>query len=732
MEDISLEEVSYRIFFSSLLVKNALGALDPHLLADLSEASFDGHEGKKVDRYLLTHSRWYLAVIFTIITLHLLLTFVEPFSPAQYAAPLLPLAVIQMLGFFFSAVYLFDIVIRGSYMSGSEFLQPWNMIRLTLVCMGLLEGLCYILLLLFSLKPFLFWAYLRAFRPLLLIERSSTLRHIVETSLRSSLASLPIFGIMASILLLYSYIGFIVFATTTEGQRYFNSLPNSLTSMFILLTTANFPDIMMPIYSRARLSAIFFISYLLIMMFFLVHLVTATYYNKFREYTAHNSDLELHLRRDCLDQAFHLLDYHGVSSLSYSQWCELLYALDEGYSEDTMGLLFHLVDRDNSGSISRSEFREVCNFLDLDFTSEEVSIPQADPDMPTAPPAAVTSPSWRSRICQALFSQAFAVRVQQAFLILACLLLIFETAGCSPVLEVEPDAAWHCEIWAGVALMVSCLFVVEQGLMMFMLRHRFFRSRWRLVDLLLCAMMFVAQILCTSIDWIYSSTSRLLLIPRIFIILRLFINFRLTRIVIRALYRIIGPLLRYLLVLACLYFIYAVFGVCLFQDTILPEDPRILASAYAANNYWANNFNTLASAFVVLLEIMTINNFFVIMDAYVTVTSIWARLYFISFIILTVYIYLNMFTGFILESFLRSYEAISSKATFEQNLQLRIDEAGRRMQARDPSDESSTTTLRWSAHFQPKLLDLYLDMFHSQTTHIPDDLISINQSKAQL
>ena len=328
--------------------------------------------------------------------------------------------------------------------------------------------------------------------------------------------------------------------------------------------------------------------------------------------------------------------------------------------------------------------------------------------------------------CCAAFtiSHARLIRIQQIFLICACILLLFESTGCSPLIN-TPSSAWHCEVWAGVALFISCVFIVEQILTAALLRRRFLRSTWRRVDLVLCILMFVAQVLCTSIDWIYSSSSRFLLIPRIFIILRLFINFRMTRVVIQSLHRILGPTCRYLAVLGCLYFFYGVLGVCWFQGLISPQDPRLLDTPYGLSGYWANNFDSFGSALIVLFEVMLINNFFITMDAYVLVTTVWTRLYFISFICISVYIYLNLFTGFILEGFLRSYEAISSKKTFEESLQLRIDQATQRMFHRKTGSHQPPPQ-RWHADFHPQLLDLYLDIFHLKSTQLPQDLTRQN------
>merc|ERR1711991_417593 len=56
------------------------------------------------------------------------------------------------------------------------------------------------------------------------------------------------------------------YCSTYDGvcTDYFNTFSASLLQMFILITTANYPDIMMPVYRCSNLSAIFFVTFLVL------------------------------------------------------------------------------------------------------------------------------------------------------------------------------------------------------------------------------------------------------------------------------------------------------------------------------------------------------------------------------------------------------------------------------------------------------------------------------------
>ena len=66
-------------------------------------------------------------------------------------------------------------------------------------------------------------------------------------------------------------------------MRKINSFPplRSFISLFIALTTANFPDVMMPAYARLRFASVFFLIYMCFGLYFLQNLVLAVVYQSF-------------------------------------------------------------------------------------------------------------------------------------------------------------------------------------------------------------------------------------------------------------------------------------------------------------------------------------------------------------------------------------------------------------------------------------------------------------------
>jgi hypothetical protein len=72
--------------------------------------------------------------------------------------------------------------------------------------------------------------------------------------------------------------GALMFLNTAEGAESFSSLRVSFVSLLILLTTANFPDVMMPAYNVSRAYIIFFASFVVVGIYFLLNFVLAIIY----------------------------------------------------------------------------------------------------------------------------------------------------------------------------------------------------------------------------------------------------------------------------------------------------------------------------------------------------------------------------------------------------------------------------------------------------------------------
>ena len=106
------------------------------------------------------------------------------------------------------------------------------------------------------------------FSPALVCQPLSEYEGCTDDLLRTLPSVMDSVVLIALLLVVYAIVGVILFRNTEEGEQFFSSFGKAMVSMLVLLTTANYPDVMMPAYSRYRASVLFFASFLLIGLFF--------------------------------------------------------------------------------------------------------------------------------------------------------------------------------------------------------------------------------------------------------------------------------------------------------------------------------------------------------------------------------------------------------------------------------------------------------------------------------
>jgi len=134
--------------------------------------------------------------------------------------------------------------------------------------------------------------------------------------------------------------------------------------------------------------------------------------------------------------------------------------------------------------------------------------------------------------------------------------------------------------------------------------------------------------------------------------------------------------------LQLLYYVYAIIGMEIWAGLMRPDNPALIDSDYAEEDYFRNNFDSFDSALVVLFEVMTVLSWndiraihtfagdtqgtvarlpltirrarksFVwiwsppqLIDGFVRVTNVWSRVYFIAFHISSSIVFLKYVPG---------------------------------------------------------------------------------------
>ena len=163
---------------------------------------------------------------------------------------------------------------------------------------------------------FFIYPYLNAFiRPVLF---SLTIRSVKSFWRRYLLVikgSAPMVLFIVIYVFYFAWMGSRLFAGTIEGVETFSNLNDSFFYMFVLLTTSNYPDVMLPSYGQQRRYAAFFIVYLVIGLFLLMNLLLAIFYSAYQERVDRSIDNFKERRNAFLIKMFRKYDKEGNEKL---------------------------------------------------------------------------------------------------------------------------------------------------------------------------------------------------------------------------------------------------------------------------------------------------------------------------------------------------------------------------------------------------------------------------------
>jgi hypothetical protein len=127
--------------------------------------------------------------------------------------------------------------------------------------------------------------------------------------------------------IIFGWIGFRLFRGTQQGEAYFPTLSEGIWSLLILLTTANFPDVMMPSFRQSSFYSIFFIAYLIFGLYFLLNLVLAIYYSNYRTRVDNTLNKFVSMREEFLINKFTEYDVEDTGYLTEEEFKKMIYDL---------------------------------------------------------------------------------------------------------------------------------------------------------------------------------------------------------------------------------------------------------------------------------------------------------------------------------------------------------------------------------------------------------------------
>eukprot|EP00092_Neocalanus_flemingeri_P018250 GFUD01019751.1.p1 GENE.GFUD01019751.1~~GFUD01019751.1.p1 ORF type:complete len:800 (-),score=175.20 GFUD01019751.1:41-2440(-) len=504
------------------------------------------------------------------------------------------------------------------------------------------------------------WRLTRALRPVFLVENHfmSGLRRFLRQLVESLPPILDIMGLMLFMITIYSVLGFYLLGPTKTipGSPYFQSLTDSMVNLFVLLTTANFPDIMMPSYADNMWYSAFFMSYLGINLYFFMNLMLTVVYKTFADIEEKKFKSLLAGKAEAATRAFNLLKSRETGEVEFSSFKGLMKEYQPFRSDIDILLMWKYLLRSSSNpaGLSSAIFSNVYEATTfqwcLDIADAKNGVTSWYTGTSKVLARTVTS------VRQLVTSQWFEFGVYGLVGVNATLLVVQAAL-------IETTDQDHLLYNSTVGMVFMLLYSVEVLLKVSGLGVRgYLACPWNVFDLIVTTTSIISMgLVFTS----YSSEDHMstIVILRLVRVLRLFRMKKRFRDVFGTALILLPHLVSTVIVLQLLYYFFAIIGMELFSSYDLTNcckgspiesfyfhhpDPNDGLHGF----YFLNNFHSLPQAGVTLFELTVVNNWSIIMEAHVTVTgSGWTRLYFITFYLFTLVV-LTIVVAAVLEAFL--------------------------------------------------------------------------------
>ncbi|XP_036420197.1 two pore segment channel 3 isoform X1 [Colossoma macropomum] len=625
--------------------------------------------------YLLYNHGLLHVLVYIFILVDLSLALFE--EPAVVSLPLWATSVMELvclLAFTVRLVHFAKVIPRRTF-----FRDPKNICIIIIITLCLIDMVIYGALYA-SGHSSVRWS--RVLRPLLLVNvtEGRQLRRAFR-SIRNALPQiLVVFCLFIFSVLMFSLMALKLLGkrnlTTIEGAPYFTNYLEIVFDLYVLVTTANSPDVMMPAYNYSSFFSIFFILYIIINTYTFMSVFLAVVYNNYKKYLKEEVRQLVKAKRQKLCRAFSLLQESVGGAgrepvVSQNHWTELVKRVQPNISSAHRELLWSVLDHNNTGHIGKQAFVQLADLLNIQVITLKSRPHPLQLWIPAVYDCTV------STLVRRIVQHRVFVYVYDAIILVNAVFIGLD----------EEDPLVSNAEWAFLTL-----YLLEILLKLYTFEPRAFFARhqfWNWFDTIIIVSALLATIINSALKSSGGYTSRQVLdivfILRVLRLIRVVDTIPSFRAIINTLIKIGPPMLTFGQLILVVYYIFAMVGMELFKGKVQffeagSEDPAreycgnplLKGSAFARNNYCKNNFNDVVSSFILLLELTVVNQWHVLTGGFTAVTHISARIFFVLFHVVMVIIIINIFVAFILEAFFVEY--MVEKSDLQTSLEKKIEE----------------------------------------------------------
>ncbi|KAG0562970.1 hypothetical protein KC19_9G186300 [Ceratodon purpureus] len=455
--------------------------------------------------------------------------------------------------------------------------------------------------------PFRLAPYLRV---ALVIVNTRGLRDCVRTLVGVIPEFVDIAALLGLYLLFSSWLAYVLFEDTVQGNIVFTTYSTTLYQMSILFTTSNNPDVWLPAYKSSRFTSLFFILYILFGVYFIMNLILAVVYDSFKGQLAKLLINEEDKRQRVLGAAFSLLDDQRRGYLDARQCAKLFGELNKyrtlpKIADDDMEAVFYALDDSGDLKINRAEFADLCSAIALKFDkAEEPSWFEQYPAFYNSDTLNYVKTFVRSRVFE---------KVVIGMLLINAVAVFIETT-----LDIEDSSSQR--FWQDIEFFLGWLYVVEMLLKVLVYGfNNYWRSLQNQFDFIITVTIVVAETAAfisptdlpffSNEEWI-----RYLLICRLLRLTRLLVLVERYKVMVSTFFKLIPNLMPYLGIVFCLMCLFCSLGVHLFGGLVYAGNPILEGTTMFENDYLLQNFNDFQSGMVTLFDLLIMGNWQIWMD----------------------------------------------------------------------------------------------------------------------
>ncbi|KFQ94169.1 Two pore calcium channel protein 2, partial [Nipponia nippon] len=559
----------------------------------------------------------------------------------------------------------------------------------------------------------------RILRPFFLLQNSSMMKKTLK-SINSTLPEMASVVLLLAVhLSLFTMFAMLLFARTKDGQQdkewvvYFRNLPESLTSLLVLLTTANNPDVMIPAYSKNRAYSIFFILFTVLGNLFLMNLLTAIIYNQFRGYLLKSVQSSLFRRRLGIRAAFEVLSSLKETPANAQQSYVSIGALLRVLQKVDMDFrckqaIMRSLTTCSCDQLSAVQFQKLFEELDKDAIRQH-------------PP----SPEYQSHFMQKMqfaFGHPYFGYVGNvvalANIVSICVVL---------VMDADKQPSERDDYFLGA---INCFFILYYLLEMLlkilaMGLKRYLSYPSNRFDGLLTVILLVLEIATFAVykfphpGWRPEFVGllslwdmvRLVNMLIVFRFLRIIPNMKFMALVVTTLLDLVKNLRAFAGILVVVFYTFALTGIMLFKGAVVPlGNIRYVGNRLSASWLFFNLCNLMVGVILYFKEkrdFMALSGHFQAEVTYcllyllsVNLICRWAKIYFVAWWLISSVIWVNLFVALLLENFIHKWDRRCHREPLSDIEYQRTVELMFRDVLEEPTEEELMEKLHQHPHLQ--------------------------------